>query len=100
MKKIYAWGVYGIDNFLWDVRKALWKKYSVNDSARILEPLVWYCKTGRASVGFCKALVECKPYVIARVLERHDMEAYDDVLDAVRKKIVDNGTYIGVDYQI
>lgn len=57
-----------IDCFLWDVEYRLMVAYGASAAEREIAPLKWYINTGRASIDFLKALVVCKPYMIARKL--------------------------------
>ena len=71
-----------IDNFLWDVKSSLMKKYGVDAAERMIDPLVWYVSTGRASSEFLRKLINTKPYVIARKLVENS--SVDDTLQRIK----------------
>lgn len=57
-----------IDNKVWDVRIPLMRSYGVDESDRMMHPLVWYINTGRASTEFLRAFCESDPKVVAGIL--------------------------------
>jgi len=64
-----AYSAYRPEDYLWDVRMALYKRcWSSNKADALLSPLTWYIGTGRASMDFIRALVAVRPYYIACVL--------------------------------
>lgn len=65
-----------IDEKLWQVRKYLMERYGCDKADIIIDPLVWYIGTGRASVAFLKAFLQSKTFMTARKLAKartHDM---------------------------
>ena len=46
----------------------LYRLCGVDAAHREIFPLVWYVETGRASLPFLHALIEAKPFMIARRL--------------------------------
>jgi len=77
-----------IDNFLWDVKSSLMKKYGVDAAERMIDPLVWYVSTGRASGEFLRKLINTKPYIIARKLVENS--SVDGTLQRIK-------TYLGTE---
>lgn len=67
-----------VDNKLWEVRTYLWKRYGVDRGNIIIDPLVWYIRTGRASLGFLRAFVDAKTFMTARRLIK--ARTYDDAV--------------------
>ena len=78
-----------VDNYLWEVRHRLTLKYGTNESASDIAPLSWYIGTGRASTDFLRALLSCKPFMIARKL--HEGGSYEEVMRRV-KEYISNAT--------
>ena len=76
-----------IDNYIYSVWSILCRKYGVDAANRDLAPLRWYAQTARASVAFLNALVEAKPFMIARKL--HMGGSYDDTIERIKR-------YLGV----
>lgn len=75
-----------IDAYIWEVQKTLIRYgFSVDESEIAVYPLRWYVCTGRASVAFLHALVDTKPFLVARRLK--DGGSHDEMLDRVRKLI-------------
>jgi hypothetical protein len=74
-----------VDNKLWEIEKVLMNKYGCDAAAREGAPLRWYIETGRASLDFLHALLEAKPFMIARKL--HEGGSYDEAIARVRKYI-------------
>lgn len=85
--KKYGWTYAALDYYIHDVWMYAAKKKGCMAADRITAPLEYWIKTGRASLAECKALIEKKPYIIGRILMEHENENYDDILDAVKKKI-------------
>ena len=77
-----------IDKYLWEVKRSLMNKYGVDASDRMMDPLVWYIQTGRASTDFLRKLLNKKPYVIARKLVENS--SVDDTLQRIK-------TYLGTE---
>lgn len=86
MKK-YGWGCEGIEDYIFDVWMCIVRKKGALAADRIADPLKYWIRTGRATVAECKALVEKKPFVIARVLMAHDPGTVEDAVKAVKEKI-------------
>ncbi len=59
-----------IKTYLFDVERCLMVKYGARRAELDLDPLVWYITTGRAPTSFLKALLEKKPYLVARRLHQ------------------------------
>ena len=57
-----------IETALWLIKASLMKKYGCDAADRIIEPLVWYISTGRASTVFLRKLVNAKPFMVGRRL--------------------------------
>lgn len=58
-----------LEDYLFSVRKALWKKTgSMNVGDTFADPLVWYIRTGRASVMFLELLAQKSPVRVANNL--------------------------------
>lgn len=74
-----------VDNYLWEVRRRLMHKYGTNESYIDVAPLAWYIGTGRASTDFLRALLSCKPFMIARKL--HEGGSYEEVIRRVNEYI-------------
>lgn len=75
-----------IDAYIWEVQKALMRYgFSVDGSEVASYPLRWYVCTGRASVAFLHALVDTKPFLVARRLK--DGGSHDEMPNRVRKLI-------------
>lgn len=74
-----------IDSTLYAIRKSLMKKHGVDGSARIIDPLVWYINSGRASTAFLGKLIEAKPFMVGRVLEKGG--SHDEAVRNVKKYI-------------
>lgn len=67
-----------IDEKLWQVRKYLMERYGCDKADIIIDPLVWYITTGRASVAFLKAFLQSKTFMTARKLAK--ARTYDDAV--------------------
>ena len=78
-----------VDNYLWETRRRLMRKYGTDESYRDIAPLSWYIGTGRASTDFLRALLSCKPFMIARKL--HEGGSYEEVIQRV-KEYISNAT--------
>ena len=74
-----------IDNQLWNVKKALFSKVSVDEAGRKISPLTWYIGTGRASVQFLRWFIEAKPFVIARILMKGGSD--DEIIARLKAKM-------------
>lgn len=85
MKSKYSVSANGIDAYIWDVRYYLMRRRGVDESAIIIDPLVWYIHSGRASGEWLRLLFGVKPFVIGRILGKS--ESYDDAIGAISKRI-------------
>ena len=87
-KKKYGWSYGGLEVYMNDTwRYVLKKVYSVDAADRIMRPLEWWVKTGRASLYDCKKLIAVQPYIIGRILIEKDLMPYDDIIRALKEKI-------------
>lgn len=58
-----------LDEYIFNVRRALWKKTGSMDAGDALAyPLAWYIRTGRASVMFLELLAQKSPVRVANNL--------------------------------
>lgn len=77
------------DEYLWNVRWYLMRKYGTTEAYRISEPLAYYVLTGRASASFLNKMYDFKPYVMGRFLKKiYDQVGHtldDDVADLKKK---------------
>lgn len=74
-----------------DIYIYLLRRNSVTAADRMIAPLSWYIMTARASVSFLHAFYECKPFIIGRILERHEFRPYSVTLEAIKKRIMKGG---------
>lgn len=59
----------GIDAFLWDVNRAVYKhECDTRKTENVVAALAWYVNTGRASSDFLRQLFTFSPRVIANSL--------------------------------
>lgn len=87
-KKKYGWSYAGLEAYIDDAwRYVLKKSASVDAADRIMSPLEWWIKTGRASQYECKNLIAVKPYIIGRILMEKDLMPYDDIILALKEKM-------------
>ena len=77
-----------IETCRWHIFRELFKRYGIAAAEREIAPLNWYIDTGRASVPFLRALINSKPFMIARRL--HAGGSDEEVLDRIK-------TYIGIE---
>jgi len=95
--KTYGIGYSGIEDYLYDVRKALikkacnnpdtYKRFNTNQAFAdyYLAPLAWYIGTGRACLNFCRALYTVKPYYVACILAKGGSN--NEVIEHIKKRI-------------
>lgn len=74
-----------IDSTLYAIRKSLMSKHGVDGSTKIIDPLIWYISSGRASTVFLRNLIEAKPFMVGRVLAKGG--SYDEVIRNIKKYI-------------
>ncbi len=74
-----------IDAYLYDIQKYLWKRHGVDETDRMIDPLLWYITTGRASAQWIHKLMSVKPFVIARILEKD--YSYGETIMAVKERV-------------
>lgn len=65
-------------------------RIGLDASYRVMDPLVWYIGTGRASYEFTARLATKKPYRVFQVLHKASGGSYDDAIHAVK-------LYLGID---
>lgn len=73
------------DRYIWAVEAYLMKKHGVDAARRMIDPLTWYIGTARASVDFLHKLVDVKPYIIGRILEKGG--SHDEVINNIKTRI-------------
>lgn len=71
-----------VDNALWQIERCLMLKYGTLQAEKDVDPLRWYYTTGRASTAFLHALVNAKPYMVARRL--HQGGSHDEAVARIR----------------
>ena len=76
-----------IDEYIWEVELYLMKRYGTMATARLIYPLAWYIRTGRASADFEKRLMTIKPYVIGRLLAKGDGMTHDEMVSLIKRKV-------------
>ena len=75
-----------MEKYLWDVEAAIIRHgHSLSETSILIDPLVWYVSTGRASAEWCNHLMEMKPFVIARILEKGG--SYNEAVDRLKKRV-------------
>lgn len=74
-----------IDCGIWHIQRYLIEKYGCTIAENDMYPLKWYIGTGRASCPYLIALLNAKPYMIARKL--HQGGSVQEVLDRVSEYI-------------
>ena len=71
-----------VDTAIWQIERWLMTRYGNNQASIDVDPLRWYCNTCRASTDFLHALVNAKPYMVARRL--HQGGSCREAIDRVR----------------
>lgn len=71
------------DNALWAIERSLMLKYGTLQAQKDVDPLRWYILTGRCSISFLRAVINAKPYMIARRL--HEGGSTEEAIDRVRQ---------------
>lgn len=84
-KKYYTYNYAGLEAYTHDVKMFLAKKHGIDAAERMIDPLTWWVFTGRATLTECKALVEKRPYVIGKILEKGG--TINNQVDAIKRKI-------------
>ncbi len=72
------------DNYIFKAAMYGSRTISLDDAQRVLEPLEWYVKTGRASCDFMRKLAAKKPYRIFQILHKVG-GSYEDAIQAVKQ---------------
>lgn len=72
-----------VDRVVWEIQRHLMGQYGTDQAIRDISPLTWYINTGRASTGFLLALVQAKPFMIARRL--HKGGSHNEVIARIKK---------------
>lgn len=83
----YGWSYGGLEIYIFDTYKYLFTRYGTMTANRMIAPLEWWIKTGRASLQECKLLTEKKPYIIGRILKEKDGQDYTEIITEIRQKI-------------
>ena len=75
-----------IETGLWHIQRHLIYKYGIVQAERDMAPLHWYISTGRASMQFLHALLDAKPFMVARKLHEggSDQEVIGRILRYLR----------------
>lgn len=83
-RKTVSISYWAVDDGLYQIKKALMrtKGLCLDDASIIMAPLYWYVGTGRASLDFLRALLNAKPYMIARKL--YEGGADEEVIQRIR----------------
>lgn len=76
---------HSLSDYLWTLRCYLTDRYGITTAMMDLAPLSWYINTGRASREFASALINAKPFMVARRL--HKGGSYDEALERVMECI-------------
>ena len=71
------------DNALWTIERCLMLKYGTLQAQKDMDPLRWYIFTGRCSISFLRAVINAKPFMIARKL--HEGGSTEEAIDRVRR---------------
>lgn len=83
-----------IDMVLWNIHSKIYSKLgSTHDADRVIAPLEWYIRTGRAPTAFERALINCtsrQQTTIANRLIKCNGGDYQDAINSVCQ-------YIGFD---
>lgn len=86
-EKKYGWSYGGLEIYIFDVYRYLMTRCGTMTANRMIAPLEWWIKTGRASLQECKLLTGKQPYVIGRILKEKDGQDYSEIIDKIRQKI-------------
>lgn len=73
------------DKYIWEVEFYLRTRYGIDATDRMIDPLTWYIRTGRASATFLINLLAVKPYCIGKILAKGG--SHDEVIQKIRKRI-------------
>ena len=74
------------DNYIFTAAMYGSRTISLDDAQRVLEPLEWYVKTGRASCDFMRKLATKKPYRIFQIM-RKTGGSYEEAIQAVKNDL-------------
>ena len=77
-----------IETGLWHIERHLMQRYGIDTARQDMYPLSWYVNTGRASTGWIRQLLSCKPFMIARKL--HQGGSIDEVIERVKDYVSKN----------
>ena len=77
----------GMDAYLWDCRKYMWRKVGMDETENLIYPLQWWIDTGRASSRGLNLLIAKKPYVIGRFLISCSGYTVDETVRLVKRYI-------------
>lgn len=80
-----------VDSFILSVDEYLVRKYGYRTAENDIAPLLWYIRTGRASVNFLGCLTSREAYLIAKRL--HEGGSYDEVIDRIKKYLTETTLY-------
>ena len=73
-----------IDACIWDIESKLASVYGCMEAERMIQPLVWYINTGRASTDFLRLLINAKPQTKAAIYRRlAKLESFDGTITAI-----------------
>lgn len=74
-----------MDNFIWNAKSYLMRKYGCAIAERDIAPLEWMYRTGRDPMAWRSFLTEKKPYRIAQLL--HEGGSYEEAINRINKYI-------------
>lgn len=70
---------------MWAIEKCLRDRHGCDQAERDMDPLVWYIRTGRASLEFLRKLSHAKAFMVARRL--HEGGSYEETIQRVKRYI-------------
>lgn len=74
-----------LDDYLWKVKVYLMRRYGCAASDRLMDPLLWFVRTGRSSAEFDRRLMAIKPFVIGRLLAKGG--SVDETITRIKSRI-------------
>lgn len=74
-----------VETYIWKTHRKLIPTYGIDESWRIISPLTWYIRTGRASCDFLRSLMTTKHYLIARDCAKGG--STDEVINRICKRL-------------